>query len=88
MALPPLNPPTPLAAARGGESTSGPLAKLGIYRQETLNARSEYTNDDRDGTKLRINQYLIREEIGRGSYGAVHLATDQFGNEYVGLPHV
>ncbi|KAI1879464.1 hypothetical protein JX265_002418 [Neoarthrinium moseri] len=50
--------------------------------KETLNARSEYTSDDADGTKLRINQYVIREEIGRGSYGAVHIATDQFGNEY------
>ncbi len=30
-----------------------------------------------------INQYMIGEEIGRGSYGAVHLATDQFENEYV-----
>lgn len=51
--------------------------------QETLNAISEYTSDDTEGTKLRINQYTIKEEIGRGSYGAVHLATDQFGNEYV-----
>ncbi|KAH6654319.1 kinase-like domain-containing protein [Truncatella angustata] len=50
--------------------------------KETLNARSEYTNDDTEGTKLRINQYVIKEEIGRGSYGAVHLATDQYGNEY------
>lgn len=25
------------------------------------------------------------EEIGRGSYGAVHLAKDQFGNEYVSI---
>lgn len=50
--------------------------------KETLNAISEYTSDDPDGTKLRVNQYVIKEEIGRGSYGAVHLATDQFGNEY------
>ncbi|KAK6843758.1 hypothetical protein PG987_004618 [Apiospora arundinis] len=50
--------------------------------KETLNARSEYTSDDADGTKLRINQYIIREEIGRGSYGAVHVATDQFGIEF------
>lgn len=26
---------------------------------------------------------MIQDEIGRGSYGAVHLATDQFGNEFV-----
>ncbi len=59
--------------------------------QETLNARSEYTSDDSDGrSHHQINQYVIKEEIGRGSYGAVHLATDQFGNEYVSgsdLPH-
>ncbi|KAK0622933.1 kinase-like domain-containing protein [Immersiella caudata] len=50
---------------------------------ETLNARSEYANDDMDGRlHHRINQYIIKEEIGRGSFGAVHLATDQFGKEY------
>jgi len=53
-------------------------------RQETLNARSEYTNEDSEGgSHHRINQYAIGDEIGRGSYGAVLLATDQFGNEYV-----
>lgn len=52
--------------------------------QETLDARFEYAPDDSDGVRHhRINQYVIKEEIGRGSYGAVHLATDQFGNEYV-----
>lgn len=51
--------------------------------KETLNARSEYTSDDSDGRSHHvINQYTIKEEIGRGSYGAVHLAVDQFGNEY------
>ncbi|KAK1756096.1 kinase-like domain-containing protein [Echria macrotheca] len=51
--------------------------------KETLNARSEYANDDSDGRfHHRINQYIIKEEIGRGSFGAVHIATDQFGNEY------
>ncbi|KAM7207379.1 Protein kinase-like domain containing protein [Naviculisporaceae sp. PSN 640] len=52
--------------------------------KETLNARSEYTGDDGDGIggNHRINQYVIKQEIGRGSYGAVHLATDQFGNEF------
>ncbi|KAK5798584.1 hypothetical protein VI817_004874 [Penicillium citrinum] len=52
-------------------------------RPETLDARSEYTTSQDDGTaEHRINQYIIRQEIGRGSFGAVHLAADQFGNEY------
>lgn len=51
--------------------------------KETLNARSEYTNSEDDGrAEHRINQYIIGEEIGRGSFGAVHLAKDQYGNEY------
>ncbi|KAI2612463.1 Pkinase-domain-containing protein [Hypoxylon fragiforme] len=51
--------------------------------KETLNAKTEYTNDETDGrSQQTINQYTIKEEIGRGSYGAVHLATDQFGKEY------
>ncbi|KAL7626562.1 hypothetical protein AAE478_003334 [Parahypoxylon ruwenzoriense] len=51
--------------------------------KETLNAKTEYTNDETDGrSQQAVNQYTIHEEIGRGSYGAVHLATDQFGTEY------
>lgn len=52
--------------------------------KETLNARSHYgSSDDNDGAAVhRINQYIIKQEIGRGSFGAVHLAVDQFGNEY------
>ncbi|KAI0901938.1 Pkinase-domain-containing protein [Annulohypoxylon nitens] len=51
--------------------------------KETLNAKTEYTSDELDGrSQQAINQYIIKEEIGRGSYGAVHLATDQFGTEY------
>ncbi|KAJ4424171.1 hypothetical protein N0V82_001219 [Gnomoniopsis sp. IMI 355080] len=51
--------------------------------KETLNARSEYTNDDADGSSQHVlNQYTILEEIGRGSYGAVHRAVDQYGNAY------
>ncbi|KAG5975431.1 hypothetical protein E4U55_007695 [Claviceps digitariae] len=56
-----------------------------VHREikETLDARVEFTNDETDGrTYHRINQYVIVEEIGRGSYGAVHRATDQFGNEF------
>ncbi|KAI0417732.1 kinase-like domain-containing protein [Xylaria grammica] len=49
--------------------------------KETLDAK--YTNDEIDGrSQYTVNQYVIGDEIGRGSYGAVHLATDQFGNEY------
>ncbi|KAF1974491.1 Pkinase-domain-containing protein [Bimuria novae-zelandiae CBS 107.79] len=51
--------------------------------KETLNARSEYSNSEDDGTaQHRINQYHIKQEIGRGSFGAVHLAVDQYGQEY------
>ncbi|KAK2880184.1 hypothetical protein FQN49_000477 [Arthroderma sp. PD_2] len=51
--------------------------------KETLNAQSTYTNSQDDNTaEHRINQYLIKQEIGRGSFGAVHLATDQYGEEY------
>ncbi|OKL61669.1 hypothetical protein UA08_02771 [Talaromyces atroroseus] len=51
--------------------------------KETLNAHSEYTTSQDDGSaQHRINQYIIKQEIGRGSFGAVHLAVDQYGNEY------
>lgn len=52
--------------------------------QESLNARSEYITSEDDGVaEHRINQYIIKQEIGRGSFGAVHLALDQYGKEYV-----
>ncbi|KAL1302520.1 hypothetical protein AAFC00_002907 [Neodothiora populina] len=51
--------------------------------KESLNARSHYSSSDDDGTAVhRINQYIIKQEIGRGSFGAVHLAIDQYGTEY------
>ena len=51
--------------------------------KETLHARSEYTNSQDDGGAIhRINQYVIKEELGRGSFGAVHLAVDSYGVEY------
>ncbi|KAK1827916.1 kinase-like domain-containing protein [Podospora conica] len=51
--------------------------------KETLNAQFKYTNDESDErTHHQINQYTIRDEIGRGSFGAVHVATDQYGHEY------
>lgn len=51
--------------------------------KETLHAHSEYTNSEDDGGAVhRINQYVIKQEIGRGSFGAVHLAVDQHGTEF------
>jgi len=51
--------------------------------KETLHAHSEYTNSQDEGGAIhRINQYIIKQEIGRGSFGAVHLAVDQHGVEY------
>ncbi|KAL2444154.1 Calcium/calmodulin-dependent protein kinase kinase cmkC [Exophiala dermatitidis] len=51
--------------------------------KESLNARSEYVTSQDDGVaEHRINQYIIKQEIGRGSFGAVHLAVDQYGKEY------
>jgi len=29
------------------------------------------------------SRYTLKQEIGRGSFGAVHLAVDQLGNKYV-----
>jgi hypothetical protein len=73
------------APREGGFGTApsihGPAADRA---QETLNARSQYSNSEDDGTaQHRINQYLVKQEIGRGSFGAVHLAVDQYGQEYV-----
>ncbi|KAK5197001.1 hypothetical protein LTR96_000701 [Exophiala xenobiotica] len=51
--------------------------------KESLNARSEYITSQDDGVaEHRINQYTIKQEIGRGSFGAVHLAVDQYGKEF------
>lgn len=53
--------------------------------QETLNAKSHYGSSEDDGGAVhRINQYSIKQEIGRGSFGSVHLGVDQYGQEYVG----
>ncbi|PSK46188.1 Calcium/calmodulin-dependent protein kinase kinase 2 isoform A [Elsinoe australis] len=51
--------------------------------QETLNAKSHYGSSEDDGGAVhRINQYSIKQEIGRGSFGSVHLGVDQYGQEY------
>ncbi|KAL0637204.1 hypothetical protein Q9L58_003854 [Maublancomyces gigas] len=50
--------------------------------RETLNACVTY-DEEEDGVQgVRINQYTIKQEIGRGSFGAVHLAEDQEGHQY------
>ena len=55
-----------------------------MTEQESRNAHSEYITSEDDGVaQHRINQYIIKQEIGRGSFGAVHLAVDQYGHEYV-----
>ena len=40
------------------------------------------TSEDDGAAEHRINQYIIKQEIGRGSFGAVHVGVDQYGNEY------
>ncbi|KAL9107619.1 MAG: hypothetical protein Q9227_007522 [Pyrenula ochraceoflavens] len=40
------------------------------------------TSEDDGAAQHRINQYIIKQEIGRGSFGAVHLGVDQYGHEY------
>jgi len=51
--------------------------------KETLNAHSHYGSSSDDGTAtFQVNQYIIKQEIGRGSFGSVHLAVDQFGTEF------
>lgn len=47
--------------------------------QETLDA--EFQEDD--GVR-RVNNYILKREIGRGSFGVVHLGVDQTtGEEFV-----
>ncbi|TQS37418.1 hypothetical protein Golomagni_02108 [Golovinomyces magnicellulatus] len=50
--------------------------------KETLNATSKFIINEYGKTELHLNQYVIKEQIGKGSFGAVHLAQDQFGTEY------
>ncbi|PHH71979.1 hypothetical protein CDD80_4856 [Ophiocordyceps camponoti-rufipedis] len=54
--------------------------------KETLDAHVDFANDESDGRSYQqVNQYIIAEEIGRGSFGSVHLAMDQFGKEFSNL---
>ncbi|PHH69165.1 hypothetical protein CDD82_7953 [Ophiocordyceps australis] len=81
--------PTKLSDAHSPHSFASPIRHHqrtpSAHREikETLDAHVEFTSDESDGrTYHRINQYVILDEIGRGSYGAVHMATDQYGNEF------
>ncbi|KAF4984607.1 hypothetical protein FZEAL_244 [Fusarium zealandicum] len=87
------NPPPPLAHHLTEPANMGRFASPlrhhkrtpSAHRQvkETLDAQTQFSNEDDNGASHhRVNQYTILEEIGRGSYGAVHLAKDQFGQEY------
>lgn len=50
--------------------------------KETKIARSDHIDSEEDeGSVRRINQFVILQEIGRGSFGIVHLATDQYNHE-------
>lgn len=47
---------------------------------ETLGAT---TSETKEGLR-KINNYLLKKEIGRGAFGTVHLGIDEItGNEYV-----
>ncbi|OHW93568.1 CAMKK CAMKK-meta protein kinase [Colletotrichum incanum] len=82
IAAPDMPSPT-IAVGFHDEGTTETRPPLAAHMYETLNAVTEYGTESHDGSSHhRINQYIIKEEIGRGSYGAVHLATDQFGTEY------
>ncbi|KHJ31407.1 putative calcium calmodulin dependent protein [Erysiphe necator] len=50
--------------------------------KETLNATSRYVENEYGITEHHINQYIVKGEIGHGSFGAVHYATDLNKNEY------
>ncbi|KAJ5263797.1 Calcium/calmodulin-dependent protein kinase kinase cmkC [Penicillium angulare] len=82
----PRPPPTRVDSAASYESLDrhrrrNPRSRRPV--KETLDARSQYTTSQDDGAaEHHINQYIIKQEIGRGSFGAVHLAADQYGNEF------
>ncbi|KKY17346.1 putative calcium calmodulin-dependent protein kinase kinase [Phaeomoniella chlamydospora] len=54
-----------------------PPANSGSHRPQIL---SHFQDDG--SAQHRINQYIVKQEIGRGSFGAVHLAVDENGEEY------
>jgi [calcium/calmodulin-dependent protein kinase] kinase len=77
--------PTGIASSKYASPLRHHKRTPSVHREvkETLDARVEFMSDESDGrTHHRINQYVIQDEIGRGSFGAVHLGTDQFGTEY------
>jgi hypothetical protein len=79
---PPLRPSSPSRHHRRTHSAPRDVKvsfTLQQLTQETLNAESQ----DDDGVR-RVNHYILKREIGRGSFGVVHLGIDSTtGDEYV-----
>ncbi|KAI0996430.1 Calcium/calmodulin-dependent protein kinase kinase [Podosphaera aphanis] len=66
---------------RNCNTISSPSRELNV--KLTLNASSKSIYNSETGkTEFHVNQYVIKEEIGRGSFSAVHRSIDQNGNEY------
>lgn len=81
---PPARPSSPSRHHRRTHSAPRPVkvwdsCNAGANEQETLNA--EFQEDD--GVR-RVNHYILKREIGRGSFGVVHLGVDSStGEEFV-----
>lgn len=65
-------------------SNQQPTATHSYLREvkETLDASSKYVKNKYGKIEHHINQYILKEEIGRGSFGAVHYAVDHSKTEY------
>ncbi|KAI9257159.1 kinase-like domain-containing protein [Phascolomyces articulosus] len=67
------------ASPKPTTSTSRSKSRPGSIVVETLGAK---TSETKDGLR-KINNYLLKREIGRGAFGTVHLGIDtNTGNEY------
>ena len=67
------------ASPKPTKSTSRTKSRPGSIVVETLGAKTSETKDGR-----KINNYLLKREIGRGAFGTVHLGVDTgTGTEYV-----
>lgn len=69
--------PSESSSSESRKNSRGRPASIVI---ETLGAK---TSETEDGLR-KINQYLLKKEIGRGAFGVVHLGVDtNTGIEYV-----